>query len=291
MSGLSAAHKLAENDLDVTVFESRDRIGGRVWTDKRLGMPLDLGASWIHGTRNNPLTDLAKSLGQQLVETGDDYIIRGRDGRKNSDYEAPGWLSEVSVQTEAGADSDQINKTAYWLADDYGGSQVIFPNGYADIFKALKGNYKVHLNTPVNEVRNTAENIELGFENKANQTFDAALITVPLGVLKRGMIKFAPQLPERKQQAINRLGMGTLDKVYLLFDEPFWDLSTSWIATPENDLPQGQFNEWLNFYKYIQQPIIMAFNGGTPALELSSLSDEELVQRALDALYSAYSIQ
>ncbi|MCV6591527.1 MAG: FAD-dependent oxidoreductase, partial [Silicimonas sp.] len=60
-SGLAAASALAGQGREVQVLEARGRIGGRIWTDSRLGMPLDLGASWIHGTSGNPLTALANS--------------------------------------------------------------------------------------------------------------------------------------------------------------------------------------------------------------------------------------
>jgi lysine-specific histone demethylase 1 len=42
---------------------------------------------------------------------------------------------------------------------------------------------------------------------------DAVLVTVPLGVLKAGSIAFQPPLPQRKQEAIERMGFGTLNKV------------------------------------------------------------------------------
>lgn len=53
------------------------------------------------------------------------------------------------------------------------------------------------------------------------------IVTVPLGVLKRGSISFSPPLPAAKQAAIAALGMGLLDKVALVFDgeEVFWDTS------------------------------------------------------------------
>ena len=37
-----------------------------------------------------------------------------------------------------------------------------------------------------------------------------------LGVLKAGAVNFEPPLPQRKQQAIDRLGFGTLNKVLLI---------------------------------------------------------------------------
>lgn len=54
-------------------------------------------------------------------------------------------------------------------------------------------------------------------ESKCSNVFkaDAVIVTVPLGVLKSGAIAFNPPLPEWKQQAINNLGFGLLNKVHV----------------------------------------------------------------------------
>lgn len=66
-AGLGAAADLRRDGFDVVVLEGRDRVGGRVFTDRRWDdLPVDLGASWIHGRNGNPLTELAE---QQGVET------------------------------------------------------------------------------------------------------------------------------------------------------------------------------------------------------------------------------
>lgn len=289
MAGLSAAHHLSRKGLSVTVLEARDRIGGRVWTDTQLGMPLDLGASWIHGTRRNPLTKLANSLNLQRIKTDDSYIIRGNGGHRIANRKAPDWLEDVvSVQHEAGAELSAINLEAYSADHDYGGSDVKFPGGYASIFKALSGNYDVLTGRKVTHIQRQTDGVHIQLEEQAPLSFDAVIVTAPLGVLKAGKLQFTPPLPDEKKQAIERLGMGVLDKVYLLFEEPFWDLNRTWIATPENNLPQGQFNQWLNLYKYISVPVIMAFNGATPARDLAALSDEEVIQRAVQTLNMAY---
>ena len=56
VAGLSAARELCAAGRDVLVLEARDRIGGRTWTVDLAGAPVELGASWIHGPRENPLT-------------------------------------------------------------------------------------------------------------------------------------------------------------------------------------------------------------------------------------------
>ncbi|NQY39372.1 MAG: FAD-dependent oxidoreductase [Henriciella sp.] len=106
--------------------------------------------------------------------------------------------------------------------------------------------------------------------------------------MKQGGIRFSPPLPEKKQAAIRRLGMGILDKVYLQFADVFWDADTTWILTPENDLPPGQFNQWLNLAKFVDQPVLVAFTGGPPALDLADLSDEAMVERAMQTLKLEY---
>jgi monoamine oxidase len=56
VSGLAAATRLKEAGVDVTIVEADERAGGRVQTDRSLGLPIDLGASWLIG--KNPLYQL-----------------------------------------------------------------------------------------------------------------------------------------------------------------------------------------------------------------------------------------
>ncbi|GAA5527025.1 FAD-dependent oxidoreductase [Herpetosiphon gulosus] len=70
IAGLAAAAKLQANGYRVQIIEGRDRIGGRIWTSRMWDdMPVDLGASWIHGVTHNPLTDLADTAGIERTPT------------------------------------------------------------------------------------------------------------------------------------------------------------------------------------------------------------------------------
>jgi len=287
-SGLTAAKQLADGGKSVTVFEARDRTGGRIWTNSDLGAPLDLGASWIHGVKGNPLTDLADELGLKRLHTTESSVVRGQNGRKQGFFTAPrSRLKEIDVQTTLGAHQDLLNPSVIDRGDGYRGHDVIFEEGYSGIFKAAEGDYDLELSATLVSVDSSGSQVQLGFEDGGQHSCDAVIITVPLGVLKRGTIQFCPPLPKAKRDAIERIGMGVLDKVCLRFEAAFWD-NKSWIMTPRDDLPLGQFTQWLNLLPYLDEPILVAFNGGSAAVALADEPDERVIELALETLRGAY---
>lgn len=89
MAGLAAAKMLHYQGHDVRIIEARNRIGGRIWTSTQWpDAPLDLGASWIHGVRNNPLTDLADEVqARRVITRYDSAMTYNTDGRALSSAE------------------------------------------------------------------------------------------------------------------------------------------------------------------------------------------------------------
>lgn len=84
MAGLSAAHALLDDDLEVLILEARDRLGGRVHTDRSFaGFPLELGAEFIHGERAATWRWVDR-LGLATVRwtKQDDSWVRLADGRR-----------------------------------------------------------------------------------------------------------------------------------------------------------------------------------------------------------------
>ncbi len=63
IAGIASARELRRLGYSVLVLEARARIGGRIWTDQSLGVPIDMGGAWIHGVRGNQLTALVASAG------------------------------------------------------------------------------------------------------------------------------------------------------------------------------------------------------------------------------------
>ena len=76
VSGLGAARSLANQGATVIVLESKDRIGGRLYTDWSLGAPFEDGAGWVHGpSDDNPAKQLADAVGSEYVVTDDDNLV------------------------------------------------------------------------------------------------------------------------------------------------------------------------------------------------------------------------
>ena len=98
-AGIAAASECMRRGASVVVVEARDRIGGRIHTARVGGNAVDLGASWIHGHKHNPLMRLAKKYNVPIVRS--DYEAVGlyrSSGERASEevareaVELSGWL-------------------------------------------------------------------------------------------------------------------------------------------------------------------------------------------------------
>ncbi len=62
MAGLAAAIELQGAGHRVRVLEARDRVGGRIHTSSAWDVPVELGASWVHGLAGNPIAALMRQV-------------------------------------------------------------------------------------------------------------------------------------------------------------------------------------------------------------------------------------
>lgn len=112
VSGLTAARLLARAGRRVVVLEARDRVGGRVWTDRTGGAVTDRGASWIHGVVDSPVAAAAEAFGMRTVEfTVGGYQPDSRpiayyspDARRLTDAEAAAFVADIHAVDAAHAD-------------------------------------------------------------------------------------------------------------------------------------------------------------------------------------------
>eukprot|EP00230_Micromonas_polaris_P001641 CAMPEP_0119211372 /NCGR_PEP_ID=MMETSP1327-20130426/2906_1 /TAXON_ID=38833 /ORGANISM="Micromonas pusilla, Strain RCC2306" /LENGTH=908 /DNA_ID=CAMNT_0007208499 /DNA_START=113 /DNA_END=2836 /DNA_ORIENTATION=- len=127
---------------------------------------------------------------------------------------------------------------------------------------------------------------------------DAVVVTVPLGVLKRGDLRFVPELPVRKKTAIENLGFGALNKVLLLFPTTFWDTrhdTFGWVNSCDNGSEhRGRF---FMFYSYHGAELsggstLIALIAGDAALSMeTSETDSEIVAGVMTVLRQIFARQ
>lgn len=312
LAGLSAGqHLLSTSSMPVIVLEARGRLGGRTWTSNLWNIPLDLGASWIHGTQDNPVTDLAKRAGANLVTTStelyklypegatwtelENEVIEALSSKPPKDRSVQelieqklNWqdrsvqerkiiesILQSVLETQYGGSARELS-ALYFDADlQYQGDEAIFVDGYQTIVNFLAQGLDVRLNHVVTEIDWSASDVIVK-TNRGQFQARAVIVTLPLGVLKSNRVKFYPPLPSTKQNAIDRLGMGVLNKCYLRFTEVFWAKDIDWLL----QVSPG-WTEWVSLARVLNQPILLGFNGGDRGRAIEELTDQEVVESAL----------
>ncbi|EGS19150.1 SWM histone demethylase complex-like protein [Thermochaetoides thermophila DSM 1495] len=129
---------------------------------------------------------------------------------------------------------------------------------------------------------------------------DCVVNTIPLGVLKHGSVKFEPPLPQWKAEAIERLGFGVLNKVILVYKEPFWDENRDIFgvlrnppnrhSTDQKDYAsqRGRFFQWFNVSKSSGLPVLIALMAGDAGYDTEQTCNDDLIAEATDILRRVY---
>jgi polyamine oxidase len=94
--------------------------------------------------------------------------------------------------------------------------------GYRRLVEAMAAGVDLRLGVDVAEIACSADGVRVRSVDGTSEDGSHVVVTVPLGVLKRGAPRFRPALPPDRLAAIDRLGFGRYEKVALRFDEPFW---------------------------------------------------------------------
>ncbi|MEG9525198.1 MAG: FAD-dependent oxidoreductase [Hyphomicrobiales bacterium] len=96
-AGLAAAAALRAAGQSFTLVEARDRIGGRAYTDRALGVdcPFDAGAEYIHWAEHNPWAPIARAAKARFAREDGWARTLTIDGRPATDAERrrPGALA------------------------------------------------------------------------------------------------------------------------------------------------------------------------------------------------------
>jgi monoamine oxidase len=178
-------------------------------------------------------------------------------------------------------------------------SEVIFPFGYNQIVNCLAEELDIrHAN--VTKVDYTHDPIIVTTEKGDSFKATYVVSTVPLGVLEKEMITFDPPL-ENKAKSIRNLGMGTMDKVYLVFNstERFWKDEYSFIHrvtdTKKDEAYPDTWKFFFNLHKYNEEyadkATLLVFHVASPALKQEEKNKDELKREVIQVLEQMYGKQ
>lgn len=202
-----------------------------------------------------------------------------RDRRYSSEQERLVRWGIQEMVNEAAADLDCLS--SYWTEQDeeFSGGDFLVHTGYDEVPKALAKGLDVRLDHQVKLVRHGQSGVTVE-TSKGVLTADAVLITAPVNVLKAGVIKFEPELPDWKLEAIEGLGEGVVNKVVLSFDKPYWPDDVEFFAYVNSRAP-GEFPFIMNLYPYTRKPMLVGYVNGRHAEVLEDLPDIESRNRML----------
>lgn len=325
ISGLAAAKKLKANGFNVTILEAQEKVGGRLRTNRSLGVPFDEGASWIHGINGNPLTNLALEAGMETNFSDDEslvcYDINGvlrpdtefdnaeaelesilnnlkQSGNANQSFEAvfnslyPNkandrlWKFLLSAfVTFDLGDLDKVSSTLYDEGETFSGGERIAVNGYDTIPKYLANGLNILLNQRVTKIDYAGSKPKITHNGNISEA-DYIIVTVPLGVLKSEKIQFVPPLPSYKQNAIQKIGMSCVNKFLLTWNTPFWDNELFICYTPET---KDKFNYFVNLKKL--NPSVnglMTFAYAEYARQTEKMTDAQITEEIMSHLRDIY---
>ena len=313
-AGLAAAHALKAAGLRAVILEARGRVGGRAWTDATLGPAYDAGAMYIHWAERNPWATIARDLGvpttseswgggfrafadgkpmpaddrkrrrdafrqiDRKLETAD---IAGRDlsvaelladlGPEAAPVAASGLLLSI------GEEADRISARDYqrlWAGDD-----LLVPSGYGNLVARHAEGLDIRLNQPVEAIRWDGPGVSVTTPSGTIEA-RACILTVPVGVLKAGTIRFTPALPAATEAALGGLRMGALTKIALKVEGDRFDMEPGTTL-----IESGAPEKLISFEMYPDgKDLVIGYCGGDFARSLSEAGPDAAREHATDLL-------
>lgn len=299
-------------------------------TDHNFDLPVELGAEFVHGELELTQMLLKKAGVKQYTVNGDIWQNEDKQLEEQKDFiedysslnkkfkeikeDIP--VEEFIKKHLQGKEFEEARFTlknyveGYYAADTKKAStfalreelntssdkQYRVEGGYVKLIDYLyqqcvgKG-VQFFLFNPAKEIRWKQEAVDVTTEHN-HFTSKKILVTVPVGVLQSERIRFFPSIPE-KTNAAKKLGFGPVIKTMLQFDEAFWKKKE---FTQQKDLKKLSFifskaaiPTWWTYYPK-EAAMLTGWSGGPHAEEIKDLSNEEILQKALESLSEIFNV-
>ncbi|RXH58834.1 flavin monoamine oxidase family protein [Granulicella sibirica] len=332
MAGLTAARALLERGLTVCVVEAQDRVGGRVLTRRLGDTVVELGAEFVHGRPTELWALIqeagvtAVERDGAMMESEGDGVLSESDEEGGfsildelEDYKGPdcGFLEYIErmdvdeedqlmliryVEGFNAADARDASVIALGLQqkaeDAISGDRMWhvregyarLPEYLAERAAALGG--AVRLGMPVEEIRWERGAVAVQCASAETIKGKRVVVTLPLGVLQAGVVRFIPE-PEDRLEIATRMRMGQVVRFTLVFRGAFW----------HGLKPQPQMQTMSFLFSLDEVPgvwwtphpegeaTLTGWVGGPRSDALAALTAEEIGEQACETLARIFGLQ
>ena len=192
------------------------------------------------------------------------------------------WLAAY-VAGYAGGDAAEVSAQGWFGGEgEIPEENHLLDRGYNAITDLLARGLDIRLRHPVRAIRLAGSGVVVA---TADQAFfaDRVVVTLPLGVLKRGDVEFDPPLPAAHQGAIARIGNGLLNKIVLAFPRPFWPPEAHYLRSL-SDLRDNAAPELVSLQPHLGRPVLVGLVGGSAAQRIEMLPDPAQVALVMEVL-------
>ncbi|MDB4915645.1 MAG: amine oxidase [Gemmatimonadetes bacterium] len=206
----------------------------------------------------------------------------------------PTLISERSI-AEGGSPCDDVRETRI--------ARLV--NGYGALVDALaaKVRSRIQLGAQASAVRWRRGHVEVDHRDALGTLVETlaarhVIVTVPVGVLAARTLAISPEIPS-VTRAVDSMAMGTIVKMVLQFDAPFWLEPRFAGRIGAESIDQMSFLHarsplafpvWWTPYP-VRAPILTAWSGGPPATSLAARPRRERETLAVESLATMFQMR
>ncbi|KAK6635766.1 hypothetical protein RUM44_001020 [Polyplax serrata] len=241
------------------------------------------------------------SIGQELMKKFTEYLEscpNDTDEVKEIKRDLLGWHMKFQLIDNSCDDLHNLSAKYWGLFKFCGGRDYVnFKNGYHTLIETLVKNLpegSLLCDAVVERIdwlqdidkRNSDSKYTAQVRCKNGLKFNAqhVIVTSSLGVLKSShKSMFHPPLPNNHLQAIELLGFGVLNKIFLIYDEPWWHpgdkgFQLVWSQSTQGNDVEPNWGKYVTGFDVIcqERPILLGWVGGEGAKIIENLTEEKI---------------
>ncbi|KAK5602237.1 Lysine-specific histone demethylase 1B [Crenichthys baileyi] len=265
--------------------------------DKRMDFHFNAILDVVSDWRNDKSQNQDTPLGEKVQEIKKDFLQES--GMQFSELEEKVLQFHLSnLEFACGSTLDQVS-ARFWDHNEFfaqfSGDHTLLMKGYSVLLHKLAEGLDILTDCPVQAIDYSGDVVKVTSSNGSHWTAQKVLVTVPLTLLQKNIIRFQPPLPERKLKAIHSLGAGIIEKIALQFPNRFWDSKIQGADyfghIPPSPERRGMFSVFYDLDPQGKRAVLMSIMSGDAVSAVGDLEENEVVDECMKVLRELFKEQ